>query len=84
MYFQYIQNVLAQLQSLCGRCFENGVITDHVASNHPSVSTCHNPFITCYNKRSEDLGALLDSCSRDDIGNFLPSADLYEKLTAAD
>ncbi len=35
-------------------------------------------------KRSKDLGALLDSCSRDDIGNFLQSADLYQKLTAAD
>ncbi len=33
------------------------------------------------NKRSKDLGALLDSCSWDDIGNFLY---LYQKLTAAD
>ncbi len=35
------------------------------------------------NKRSKDLGALLDSCSWDDTGNFF-SADLYQKLTAAD
>ncbi len=33
-------------------------------------------------KRSKDLGALHDSCSWDDIWQF--SADLYQKLTAAD
>ncbi len=33
-------------------------------------------------KRSKDLGALLDSCSWDDIGNNLE--DLHQKLTAAD
>ena len=40
-----------------------------------------NGTIQNLNKRSKDLGALLDSCSRDDIGNF--PADLYQKLTAA-
>ncbi len=34
------------------------------------------------NKRSKDLGALLDRCSWGDIGKF--SADLYQKLAAAD
>ncbi len=34
------------------------------------------------NERSKDLGALLDSCSWDDFWQF--SADLYQKLTAAD
>ncbi len=44
----------------------------------------HGEYLPKINKRSKDLGALLDSCSRDDIGNFLQSADLYQKLTAAD
>ncbi len=36
------------------------------------------------NKRSKDLDALLDSCSWGDIKNRQFSADLYQKLTAAD
>ncbi len=33
------------------------------------------------NKRSKDLGALLDSCSRDDLGNFLQTC--IKKITTA-
>ncbi len=37
------------------------------------------------NKRSKDIGALLDSCSWDDIGNFLQTCiKKYKKFTVTD
>ncbi len=38
---------------------------------HLHNSDFHQKLIIIKNKRSKDLGALLDSCSWDDIGNFL-------------
>ncbi len=43
----------------------------------------HGNKLQSIDKRSMDLGALLDSYSWYDSGNFL-HADLYQKLTAAD
>ncbi len=47
----------------------------HVDLISPNVSDI-------FNKRSMDLGVLLDGCSWYDIWQF--SADVYRKLTAAD